>query len=63
MHHTLTLLLLYLSKKTLANIGHTPAEQAISPQKPINRLLKTDWYNGTTLMSNEPPCIVGDSTF
>ena len=42
---------------------YTPAEQAISPQKPINRLLKTDWYNGTTLMSNEPPCIVGDSTF
>ncbi len=23
-------------------------EPAISPSKPINRPLKTDWYNGTT---------------
>ena len=29
-------------------IGHTPREPAILPFKPINRLLKTDCYNGTT---------------
>ena len=28
-------------------LGHTPREPAISPFKPINRLLKTDRYNGT----------------
>ena len=27
--------------------GYTPAEPAVSPQKPINRPLKTDYYNGT----------------
>jgi hypothetical protein len=27
---------------------YTPREPANSPIKPINRLLKTDWYNGTT---------------
>ena len=27
---------------------YTPREPDISPFKPINRPLKTDWYNGTT---------------
>ena len=31
--------------------SYTPAEPAISPFKHINRLLKTDWYNGTTYTS------------
>ena len=29
-------------------IEYTPAEPVILPFKPINRPLKTDWYNGTT---------------
>ena len=29
-------------------IGYTSTEPAISPSKPINRLLKADCYNGTT---------------
>jgi len=31
---------------------HTPTEPAILPFKPINRPLKTDWYNRTT--NNRP---------
>ena len=27
---------------------YTPREPVILPFKPINRPLKTDWYNGTT---------------
>jgi len=30
---------------------YTPAEPVISPFKPINRPLKTDWYNGTTYIT------------
>ena len=32
----------------LVPLGYTPREPAISPRKPIDRLLKTDCYNGTT---------------
>ena len=35
-----------------AYIGYTPREPVILPFKPINRPLKTDWYNGTT--NNRP---------
>ena len=49
MHHTLTLLSLYLSKKLIVNIGHTQVEPAISPFKPINRPLKTDCYHNAEL--------------
>ena len=29
-------------------LSYTPREPVILPFKPINRPLKTDWYNGTT---------------
>ena len=49
MHHTLTLLSLYLSKKLIVNIGHTQVEPAISAFIPINRLLKIDRYHNAEL--------------
>jgi len=49
MHHTLTLLSLYLSKKLIVNIGHTQVEPAISPFIPINRPLKIDCYHNAEL--------------
>lgn len=49
MHHTLTFLLLYLSKKLIVNIGHTQVEPAISAFIPINRLLKIDRYHNAEL--------------
>ena len=35
---------------------YTPREPAISPFKPINRPLKTDWYNRTTY--NRPLALI-----
>ena len=35
---------------------YTPTEPAVSPFKPINRLLKTDCYNGTTYI--EPMTLI-----
>ena len=37
---------------TMCLFGYTPREPVILPFKPINRPLKTDWYNGTT--NNRP---------
>ena len=42
-HHNREIKILALGK-----LGYTPAEPAVSPQKPINRLLKTDCHCGTT---------------
>ena len=33
---------------SLVLFKYTPTEPVILPSKPINRPLKTDWYNGTT---------------
>ena len=41
----------------LHSLGYTLAKPVIPPSKPINRPLKTDWYNGTTynrLAKNSP---------
>ena len=35
---------------------YTPREPVILPFKPINRPLKTDWYNGTTYI--EPMTLI-----
>ena len=46
-----------LQPKINGYFDYTPTEPPISPFKPINRLLKTDWYNGTTynrLAKNSP---------
>ena len=42
--------------KELNSLGYTPTEPAVSPFKPINRLLKTDCYNGTTYI--EPMTLI-----
>jgi len=36
------------SDQSSERFGYTLREPPISPFKPINRPLKTDWYNGTT---------------
>ena len=41
---------------SLVPLGYTPREPAISPFKPINRPLKTDWHNGTTYI--EPMTLI-----